>query len=954
MPALVLLAALSVCALAAPSRVWATPYRPFIVSPEAPGSPSAPSGVACDPLGAVYVADTGNDRIAVYATDGAFLRSISGPGPGEGSLSSPAAVALGPEGVYVADVGRSRIAVFGTSGDFVRSIALLAPRGVAVGSDGTVYATAAGVDGVRVFRMDGSQATWGSTGVVNGAFIAPAGVAVGGGGTSLYVADTGNKRVQVLNSSNGAYISQWGPEPGPGGTTVSRYVAPVGVTVAPGGDVIVTDANAHWVQRVQSFGAFLQTAAWGTKGTAGSGEGAFSNPRAAAIAADGQLFVADKDNGRVARVAGTWLPPLSPHSAAAEDFWSPSSVAVDASSALLVADTGNQRIVRRDAEGGVLAPLATGLAAPRAVAALPNGDRLVAETSASVVVRYAAQGSILATYGAGQLSTPGGIAVAEDGAFFVADTGNHRIARFSSAGDFLGSYGSFGSGDGFFSSPTDVALDPSDASMWVADSGNHRVVKLGAADGAFRLKVPAAGGSGTGDGLFVSPLGVGSHPEGGVVVADTGNDRVQRFSRGGAHLETIGSRGVLAGRFHAPVDVAAAVGDRLWVLERDGARLQAFTRDDEAPAVSALGIPLAPVASDVDVTLAAVDATSGVAAVWWRANDSVPETYTGTIRLSAEGTTTLCWWAVDRVGNVSAEQTAAVVIDRTPPSGSFLVGSGAYWNPATPAPVYSEVLDAVEMRVGIGTDFGPWADYSSNASIDLPAVDGRFAVTAEYRDALGNVLRLVQPMGMDRAGPPAPVVTSPTHAADVVVRGQGDAQFLWDEPTDLSGAETYSYVFDREPTTTPVPFPFTSARNAAMPVPEAGEWYFHVRARDVAGNWGPAAHYRVSRSAKPALSAPLAGGVEDDGGARLVSLEGTISPAHGGCEVNVWALRRVGRSWRPVGSTTATLGPGVGGLARYYVTLRLEPGFYRFVAVHPAHVPFESARSALSPASTLR
>ena len=85
-----------------------------------------PRDVAVDEAGRVYIADTGNKRIRVYALDGAeavhqFDIGAGGSGPGE--LDEPSGLAIHSDGrLFVADTWNRRIAVFdlngGHRGDF--------------------------------------------------------------------------------------------------------------------------------------------------------------------------------------------------------------------------------------------------------------------------------------------------------------------------------------------------------------------------------------------------------------------------------------------------------------------------------------------------------------------------------------------------------------------------------------------------------------------------------------------------------------------------------------------------------------------------------------------------------------------------------------------------------------------------------------------------------------------
>jgi len=96
----------------------------------------------------------------------------------------------------------------------------------------------------------------------------------------------------------------------------------------------------------------------------------------------------------------------------------------------------------------------------------------------------------------------GSIAFAPDGGFWVLDAGNFRVTRFDRDRLFLGTWGRFGSGDGEFVHPNDIAVDTV-GSVFVADEG-QQVIKVFTSDGAYARSV-AAGHAGS----FVSANGAG-------------------------------------------------------------------------------------------------------------------------------------------------------------------------------------------------------------------------------------------------------------------------------------------------------------------------------------------------------------------------------------------------------------------------------------------------------------
>jgi len=67
--------------------------------------------------------------------------------------------------------------------------------------------------------------------------------------------------------------------------------------------------------------------------------------------------------------------------------------------------------------------------------------------------------------------------------------------------------------------------------------------------------------------------------------------------------------------------------------------------------------------------------------------------------------------------------------------------------------------------------------------------------------------------------------------------------FTW-QTVDATGIAEHSYVLDRSTDTAPDAQPEGKEAKALLPQPsEPGQWFFHVRSRDGAGNWGRTAHY---------------------------------------------------------------------------------------------------------------
>lgn len=121
--------------------------------------------------------------------------------------------------------------------------------------------------------------------------------------------------------------------------------------------------------------------------------------------------------------------------------------------------------------------------------------------------------------------------------------------------------------------PRSVAFGKEDRVL-VADTGNHRVQEYSAAG----KPMGTWGRRGSGPGEFLFPAAVAVSGDGEVFVADTGNDRIQVLDGKGAFLRQ------WRGELKAPVALASARG-KVAVVEAGTSRVQVFTAGGE-PVVS--------------------------------------------------------------------------------------------------------------------------------------------------------------------------------------------------------------------------------------------------------------------------------------------------------------------------------------------------------------------------------
>ena len=130
-------------------------------------------------------------------------------------------------------------------------------------------------------------------------------------------------------------------------------VVPHGILVDRDGNVWVTDSQGsdgkgHQVFKFNSDGKVLMTL--GKPGVAGDGPDVFNRPSAVAIAANGDIFVADghggDSNARIVKFSkdGKFIKTWGKKGSAAGEFNMPHSLAFDSKGRLFVADRENHRI----------------------------------------------------------------------------------------------------------------------------------------------------------------------------------------------------------------------------------------------------------------------------------------------------------------------------------------------------------------------------------------------------------------------------------------------------------------------------------------------------------------------------------------------------------------------------------------------------------------------------------
>jgi len=391
-----------------------------------------PNGIAFDPSGNLYIADSNNERVRMVS--GGVITTVAGTGKSgyngdnqaatAAMLNEPIAVATDPNGnLYIADESNGRVRV------------------VANG----IIQTFAGI-GSAQFGGDNGPAT--KAGMLPGTVTADA---LG----NVYIGDSNVNRIRKVN--NGTITTVVGGAPASGGPASGMQFGKTGpVAVSSNGDVYVADSGSYYIWKV-SGGIVSMAAGNGTAGKAGNGGPATSaqvdSLAALALDSHGNLYIGDAGDVSVREVSNGVISLLVGPPALS----SPSGIAADSQGKIYVADVRANRIFQLN--GGVLTPVAGSGTFGY------NGDNISALSA--------------------NLNVPNGIAVDASGNLFIADTQNCRIREVSNAtittvaGKATCGY----SGDDALATdaelyvPKGVAVDAA-GNIYIADTGNNVVRKV--------------------------------------------------------------------------------------------------------------------------------------------------------------------------------------------------------------------------------------------------------------------------------------------------------------------------------------------------------------------------------------------------------------------------------------------------------------------------------------------
>ena len=282
------------------------PGSPFtlhiIPSPEMRGKPmniisglNRPYGVVVSKNEEIVVAECGANRITILNKEGKKVKSF---GTKEGQFTYPRGVAISQDGhILVTDNHRLQKLTF--EGDCVKSVGssetgngplqLYSPIGITVHpTTGQIFIADSDNHRIQVLNKDLTYShSFGKYGSSPEQFNDPWDVTFDNEGY-LYVADTKNNCVKKFTST-GQYISTFSS----GGSNPGQIIQPTSIII-DNNLLYVSEYGNHRISIFDTNGCFIHCF-----GKYGSGEGEFNRPRGITVDSLGNLYVSDTDNNRL-------------------------------------------------------------------------------------------------------------------------------------------------------------------------------------------------------------------------------------------------------------------------------------------------------------------------------------------------------------------------------------------------------------------------------------------------------------------------------------------------------------------------------------------------------------------------------------------------------------------------------------------------------------------------------
>jgi sugar lactone lactonase YvrE len=592
----------------------------------------APTGVAIDSFGNVYVADSGNDMVRKITPAGVVTtlagNGYSGSSDGIGTLARfyyPAGVAVDVWGnVFVADRDNHKIrkitpegVVTTLAGDGSRgstdgtgpAAKFDYPEGIAIDASGNVYVsdnhsirkiTPAGV--VTTLAGSGSYGSSDGTGTA-AKFNNPSGVTVDASG-NVYVADSDNNRIRkitpagVVTTLAGSGILGFSD----GLDTVAKFDSPKGVAVDASGNVYIADCSNNMIRKISNEGyAISSSLPEGLSFDAATGI-ISGTPLEASPLTEYTVKATNNGGNSTTTIKITVIGPptvitqivsgITATTAAVNGIISNLGTTSPTAHGICWNTTGMPTTTDSKVDNGTASE--TGLFSAIMTSLTPGTNyfvRTFATNTQGIVYGDEVMFTTLQTPPNFNYSTPQtyivGIAIPPLAPII---SGGAISANMPCTVSTLAGSTTSGSSDGtgivaMFNNPLGVAIDAA-GNVYVADTDNHKIRKITPEGEVTTLAGNGSAGSSNGNGTearFRDPSGVALDASGNVYVADSGNNMIRKITPEGV-VTTLagGSAGSSDGpgteaKFSHPEGIAVDASGNVYVADSWNHRIRKIT-----------------------------------------------------------------------------------------------------------------------------------------------------------------------------------------------------------------------------------------------------------------------------------------------------------------------------------------------------------------------------------------
>ena len=270
---------------------------------------------------------------------------------------------------------------------------------------------------------------WGEFGITkDGQFLRPQHLAADDE-ENIYVADTGNAKIQKF-SSDGKFLLSFGVR----GDENGEFGSPVGIATHEN-NIYVVDSHLNSIKKFDSDGNFILK--WGEEG---SEDGKFSSPRGIEIDSEGVVYVVDTKNYRIQKFTtdGEFLSSFGSYGTTDERLRAPEDVTIYENN-IYVSDPRNYKIIKFTSDGIFLKSFDYNMGGfpirPYGLVSDLDGNVYFADSAKHRIVKIDSEGNSLTMWGQagnakGHFVEPIGIAFNNLGYLFVTDSSNNRIQKF--------------------------------------------------------------------------------------------------------------------------------------------------------------------------------------------------------------------------------------------------------------------------------------------------------------------------------------------------------------------------------------------------------------------------------------------------------------------------------------------------------------------------------------------